>query len=164
MSDQTQTRTTWEEYRAFHDAPDNRERRLSPYAGLQPWEQALGPTGIPKNPNTVAGQRQINPSLVAMIERELEWKYRAESGPKKPRKSPIPPLKPHRIPQYIAAIAKAVAGGELTAAQGNGLLYAAQVVISLMRASQPPPPPPNAMGFKTPKTPPKKPAKSETTP
>jgi hypothetical protein len=85
-----------------------------------------------------------------------DGKWIAKSSKEKLHKARIPPLKPHRIPQYIAAIARAVASGGITAAQGNGLLYAAQVVISLMRASQPPPPPPNAMGFKTP---PKKEAK-----
>jgi hypothetical protein len=147
MSDRI--RTTWDAYRAFHDAPENQGRMLSVYAGLQPWENS--PELIPKNPNTLDGQRQINPALVALVERELEWKYAAKTREKARQKSPVPPLKPHRIPQYIAAVARAVASGSLTAAQGNGLLYAAQVVISLMRVQQPPPPPPNALGFKAPK-------------
>lgn len=82
--------------------------------------------------------------------RELANK-RINTTHKRDSKTGIPPLKPHRVPQYIAAIARAVASGRLTAAQGNGLLYAAQIMISLMRREQPPPPTPTVMGFTAPK-------------
>lgn len=144
-------RTTWEEYQAFQSAPENKGRMLSAYAGLQPWESS--PKDIPQNPETLAGQRQINPKLVALIEREVECKYTEKKQAKKAAKSLVPRLKPTRIPQYIAAVARAVASGSITAAQGNGLLYAAQVIISLMRAQQPPPPPPHPhpIGYAAPK-------------
>lgn len=77
--------------------------------------------------------------------------YRA-SGKKSAPKARIPPLKPASIPRFIAAIPRAVAANEITAAQGNHLLYAAQTLISLMRLEKPPPTPtPRPVGFTAPK-------------
>src|ERR1017187_9357040 len=64
------------------------------------------------------------------------------------QKTGIPALKPGQIPRYIGAVARAVATGKLTAAQGNGLLYAAQTMISVTKTGAPPPPPPRSIGFK----------------
>jgi hypothetical protein len=66
------------------------------------------------------------------------------------RKTPIPRLKPGQIQRYIGAVARAVSESQITAAQGNGLLYAAQTMISVLRATQPPPPPPPPARFKPP--------------
>jgi hypothetical protein len=70
-----------------------------------------------------------------------DGKWVAEKERGKGEKVVLPVLKPGKIPQYIAAVAKAVSRGKLTAAQGSSLLYAAQVVISLMRMSKTTPPP-----------------------
>jgi hypothetical protein len=72
-----------------------------------------------------------------------------KTGSKPRRKAIIPALKPHTIHRFLCAIPRAVAAGELSAAQGNGLLYAAQVFISLLKSTTPHPPPP-ALGFSNP--------------
>jgi hypothetical protein len=105
--------------------------------------------------------RDEHPALVARVEAILkkyhddtEWardkdrlagrgKYAAIR-----QRTGIPALKPGQIPRYIGAVARAVATGKLTAAQGNGLLYAAQTMISVTKNTQAPPPPPRSIGFK----------------
>ena len=84
---------------------------------------------------------------VDWLQGELERAKQTE-GKKRHRKTSIPALKPHTIDRYISSIPRAVARGEITATQGNSLLYAAQMLISLLRVSKPPTPTPRAMGFK----------------
>lgn len=70
-----------------------------------------------------------------------------EKAPKARRKCAIPALKPNSIHRFLSAVPRAVARGEITAAQGNGLLYAAQTYIALLRSAAPPTPTPGRMGF-----------------
>ncbi|HEV2646929.1 MAG TPA: hypothetical protein VGU46_11245, partial [Acidobacteriaceae bacterium] len=63
---------------------------------------------------------------------------RVQQPQKRGRKGTIPALKPHTIAKFLQAIPRAVALGEITAAQANSLLYAGQVFISLLRATTPP--------------------------
>jgi hypothetical protein len=48
----------------------------------------------------------------------------------------IPPLEPARIPEYIAAVAAAIAAGAITPDVGRAMLYAAQLAIAT-RSMQP---------------------------
>ena len=74
-----------------------------------------------------------------------------ENRPRTAARTHIPALKPGTIHRYIGAVARAVATGQLTAPQGNGLLYAAQTMISVYRTTQVPPTPSRQpAGFKAP--------------
>jgi hypothetical protein len=97
----------------------------------------------------VAAAARSELSLIQLQSEVDRLKILAKTGFKPRRKAIIPALKPHTIQRFLCAIPRAVAAGELSAAQGNGLLYAAQVFISLIKATTPHPPP-QALGFSNP--------------
>jgi hypothetical protein len=136
----------------YDDPPDNTTSHANRHS-----DPATALT--PLNAWTLQECREEHPALVGRVEQILkqyhedrEWARDKEriAGTgryaKTAVKTGIPLLKPNQIPRYIGAVARAVAEARITAAQGNGLLYAAQTLISAARSTVPPPP--HSIGFK----------------